>query len=167
MPRIVRRQSTYQRVTSSLNPLDHLLRLATDYEAFDWDNWQNTWGTPLGILLNMFCMIARGQADKYRRVGVDDVFQRPSGQGPSVATGLSYFVCDTVVARTPTQAMACAPLRMTGVNGLGLFIGEEQLWAASWALAAVSVGNAIYCFSRKKQYRLFESNIEVTPYLRD
>ncbi|KAF8252963.1 hypothetical protein K440DRAFT_576807, partial [Wilcoxina mikolae CBS 423.85] len=127
MPRVIRRQSTYQRISSYLNPFDFLLRLATDYEAFDWDNWQNTWGTPLGILLNGFCLFARGQADNFRRAGADDVFRRSSGSS-SMAAPLSYF-----------------------------------LWLSSWALAAFSVGNAFYCFTRKKRYRMFEQNIEVEP----
>ncbi|KAI5854293.1 hypothetical protein BZA05DRAFT_393769 [Tricharina praecox] len=126
MSRIVRRQTPYQRISSYLNPLDHLLSLATDYEAFDWDNWQNTWGTPLGLLLNVFCMISRGHADKYRREA-NPVFGEPSA-GRSMANGISYL-----------------------------------LWVAQSALAVFSVGNAVYCFTRKRRYRLFESNIEVEP----
>lgn len=110
---------------------DHLLRLATDYEAYDWDNWQNTWGSPIGIVLNIFCMISRGQAEKFRRsTAVDDVFQRGTG-----GVGSSAFI-----------------------GGLSYL-----LWLSSWILAAFSIGNAIYCFTRKKSYRLFESNIEIEP----
>ena len=168
MPRVIRRQSTYQRISSSLNPLDHLLRLATDFEAFDWDNWQNTWGTPLGLLLNVFCMIARGQADKFRRVGADDVFRRSSTSSP-VAAGLSYFVCDTA-GSSPSPAggdfMACKPLAQSSFAAYGpsyslsTFLGS-QLWLSSWVLAALSFGNAVYCFTRKRRYRMFEQSIEV------
>ena len=91
MPRVIRRQTLLQRVSALLNPLDHLLQLATDYEAIDWDNWQNTWGTPLGIVLNVFCLVARGQSDKFHRTGVDDVFRAQSGSSGMTA-GLSYFV---------------------------------------------------------------------------
>lgn len=37
------------------------------------------------------------------------------------------------------------------------------LWLSSIALAVFSIGNAIYCFTRKRRYRLFETNIEVEP----
>ncbi|KAF8541318.1 hypothetical protein BDD12DRAFT_520060 [Trichophaea hybrida] len=169
MPRVIRRQSTYQRISSYLNPFDFLLRLATDYEAFDWDNWQNTWGTPLGILLNMFCLIARGQADNFRRAGADDVFRRSPGSS-SMAAPLSYFVCDTTAASSPTgrDMMACMPLAQSSFTAYDFscsffaFTGL-QLWLSSWALAAFSVGNAFYCFTRKKRYRMFEQNIEVEP----
>lgn len=42
-----------------------------------------------------------------------------------------------------------------------IFVGV-QLWIAQTALAIFSVCNAIYCFTRKKRYRLFESDIEVS-----
>jgi hypothetical protein len=169
MPRVIRRQSTYQRISSYLNPFDLLLRLATDYEAFDWDNWQNTWSTPLGILLNVFCLVARGQADKFRRVGVDDVFRRTSGSS-SMTAPLSYFVCDTTAASSSTggDMMACVLLARDSFAAYDVscsffaFVGL-QLWLSSWALAAFSVGNAFYCFTRKRRYRMFEQNIEVFP----
>jgi hypothetical protein len=160
--RVIRRQSTYQRISSYLNPFDFFLRLATDYEAFDWDNWQNTWGTPLGIVLNVFCMIARGQADKFRRAGVDDVFRRTSSS-PSMAAGLSYFVCDAARDATVITdgVMACRPLALdSGLCSFFAFVGY-QLWLSSYALALFSIANAVYCFVRKKRYRLFEYNIEV------
>jgi hypothetical protein len=160
--RVIRRQSTYQRISSYLNPFDFLLRLATDYEAFDWDNWQNTWGTPLGIMLNVFCMIARGQADKFSRAGVDDVFRRTSSSG-NMAAGLSYFVCDVAsnAAVITDVVMACRPLPLdSGLCSFFAFVGY-QLWLSSYALAFFSVANAIYCFAKKKRYRLFEYNIEV------
>ena len=168
MPRVVRRQTPYQRISSYLNPLDHLLRLATDYEAFDWDNWQNTWGTPLGLLLNVFCMISRGHADKYRRE-VNPVFGDPT-TGRSMANGISYLVCDG--SNVAGQMMACKSLLpppdafrgslCSFVTGVG-----AQLWVAQSGLAVFSVGNAVYCFTRKRRYRLFESNIEVSqlPFL--
>lgn len=168
MPRVIRRQSTYQWISSSLNPLDHLLRLATDFEAFDWDNWQNTWGTPLGLLLNASCMIARGQAEKFRRVGVEDVFRRSSTSSP-VAAGLSYFVCDTAgfsPSSTGGDFMACKPLAQSSFAAhgppysLSTFL-DSQLWLSSWLLAAFSFGNAVYCFTRKRRYRMFEQSIEV------
>ena len=161
MPRVIRRQSIYQRISSFLNPLDHLLRLATDYEAFDWDNWQSTWGTPLGIVLNLCCMIARGQADKFRRADVDDVFRRTSRSSSSMAAGLSYFVCNETMSAG--DVLACRPLGFPDDDGpcsFFAFVGG-QLWIASWALAAFSVGNAVYCFTRKRRYRMFEQNIEV------
>ncbi|KAI5816868.1 hypothetical protein BZA77DRAFT_311218 [Pyronema omphalodes] len=128
MPRIVRRQTTYQRLTSLLNPFDFILQLATDYEAFDWDSVQATWGTPIGILLNVFCLVARGQAEKFRKAGSDDVFRRSSSSHSGIANGIAYF-----------------------------------LGAISWGLAIFSIVNAVYCFGRKKRYRMFEQNIEVEP----
>lgn len=163
MSRIVRRQTPYQRISSYLNPLDHLLSLATDYEAFDWDNWQNTWGTPLGLLLNVFCMISRGHADKYRREA-NPVFGEPSA-GRSMANGISYLVCHG--SNAAGQMMACKPLLpLLDIchGGLCSFVTcvGTQLWVAQSALAVFSVGNAVYCFTRKRRYRLFESNIEVS-----
>lgn len=163
MPRVVRRQPFLQRLGSFLNPLDHLLRLATDYEAFDWDNWQNTWGTPLGILLNVFCLISRGQADKFRRAGVDDVFRQQSGSSGMTA-GLSYFVCDAAAPGGEVDLLACKPLGPAPESGFfgSLFpaVGQQLLYS-SYALVAFSLANFVYCFSKKKYYRLFEFNVEV------
>lgn len=161
MPRIVRRQTTYQRLTSLLNPLDFILQLATDYEAFDWDSVQATWGTPIGILLNVFCLVARGQAEKFRKAGSDDVFRRSSSSHSGIANGIAYFVCDT----SPEIGDIAACERLDGRSfeqvGLLFFDLGLQLGAMSWGLAIFSIVNAVYCFGRKKRYRMFEQNIEV------
>ncbi|KAI5808775.1 hypothetical protein DFH27DRAFT_509807 [Peziza echinospora] len=53
------------------------------------------------------------------------------------------------VLRTPGGVVASG-------SKLGYF-----LWIISWVLALLSIVNGLLCFSKKKRYRMFESNIEV------
>ncbi|KAG0637356.1 hypothetical protein HOY80DRAFT_278128 [Tuber brumale] len=136
--RFVRRQPLAERLSSLLNPFDLFLALFIWLESHDWDNLQNTVKNPLGLALNVLCLISRANSNGgYKRSGAEDVLRRPaggysggisSGGDAGWGSGLSYF-----------------------------------FWVLSWVLAAGSIFNAIYCFSRKRRYRLFEINIEVEP----
>ncbi|RPB03260.1 hypothetical protein L873DRAFT_1670674 [Choiromyces venosus 120613-1] len=135
--RLVRRQPLAERLSGLINPFDLFLALSIWLESHDWDNLQNTVKNPLGLALNILCLISRANSNGgARRSGAEDVLRRPAGGypggvrsgGAGWGSGLSYF-----------------------------------FWVLSWVLAAGSIVNAIYCFTRKRRYRLFESNIEIEP----
>lgn len=159
MPRVVRRAPLGQRILGWLNPFDHLLALSTDIDSYDWDSLQHTLGDPLGIGLNILTAVTRANADAFRSRYEDDVFSYASGRGGRGATwagGLGYLVCES----KPREdgLLACAPDWEAGDGGSWFGI---QLRLVSWAMVAVSIINAVYASQRKRQYRLFESNIEV------
>ncbi|PWW74041.1 hypothetical protein C7212DRAFT_284079 [Tuber magnatum] len=124
--RLVRRQPLAERLSSLVNPFDLFLALSIWLESHDWDNLQNTIKNPLGLALNILCLVSRANSNGgYGRSGAEDVLRRPVG----------------------------------GSNSLFY----RQFWVLSWVLAAGSIFNAVYCFSRKRRYRLFESDIKIEP----
>lgn len=167
--RLVRRQPLAERLLSLINPFDFILGLWIWLESHDWDNLQNTIKNPLGLTLNILCLISRANSNGSSRRSADDVLRRPMGgisSGGGRGSGLSYFVCVSPLSSTPNvgaahgETISCLPLSSQGYrNSNSLFY--RQFWVLSWVLAAGSIFNAIYCFSRKRRYRLFESNIEV------
>lgn len=154
MPRLVRRQSVWSRVLASINPFDYLLTVATDIEAYDWDALQTVVGTPLGFALNLLCLLARYNAGS-KPAGYDDVFARPPGRAASWSSPTSNWVCRP--PHTEREGwMECAPVS-----------GNASLWdnkmnMLAYMLLAFSAGNMVYCFTKKRRYRLFESNIDVS-----
>lgn len=174
--RLVRRQPLAERLLSLINPFDFILGLWIWLESHDWDNLQNTIKNPLGLTLNILCLISRANSNgSSRRSRADDVLRRPmggypgsisSGGGAGWGSGLSYFVCVSPLSSTPNvgvvhgETISCLPLSSQGYRSSNSLF-YRQFWVLSWVLAAGSIVNAIYCFSRKRRYRLFESNIEV------
>ncbi|KAL7271116.1 hypothetical protein RUND412_006145 [Rhizina undulata] len=169
MPRLVRRQSLASRISSYLNPLDHLLHLATWIESQDWDGFQQSFATPIGLTLNLLCLISRANYSEDRvRGGAQDVLIRRAGGSYSSGWGggLSYFVCASSANAVSSSSsddnlLSCAPLPSND-GGSFLYL-RRQLGSLAWTLLAISCVNAIYCFTRRKPYRLFESNIEIEP----
>ncbi|CUS08408.1 unnamed protein product [Tuber aestivum] len=177
--RLVRRQPLAERLSSLVNPFDLFLAFSIWLESHDWDNLQNTIKNPLGLALNVLCLISCANSNgAYRRSGADDVLRRPAGGysggissgggGAGWGSGLSYFVCVSPMSETASVGMAhgemisCLPLYGQGYSSSNSLF-YRQFWVLSWVLAAGSVFNAVYCFSRKRRYRLFESNIEIEP----
>ncbi|KIW20276.1 hypothetical protein PV08_00851 [Exophiala spinifera] len=80
MPKFVRRQPLIDRVKAALNPYDFLLWLSEEIESNGWDQLEKEWATPIGILLNVFFIIARANSRATSR-SYDDVF----GDVPQVA----------------------------------------------------------------------------------
>ena len=173
--RLVRRQSLAERLLSPINPFDLFLALSIWLESHDWDNLQNTIKNPLGLALNVLCLISRANSNGGSRRSAEDVLRRPMGGypggigssgGAGWGSGLSYFVCVSPFSSTPNvgarhdETISCLPLSSQGYRSSNSLF-YRQFGVLSWVLAAGSVVNAIYCFSRKRRYRLFESNIEV------
>ncbi|KAF8455096.1 hypothetical protein BGX38DRAFT_1140610 [Terfezia claveryi] len=173
MPRLIRRQSVRDRILSFLNPLDHALDLYTYIESYDWDGVQSTTSTPLGIALNILLFLARVNCSNGAYEGWEDVLIK-STSGKTYGRGWGgsfrnsgYFVC----ADNPeTLPSSCAPfpggyypMRFDGIESLlGVYWGT-QLRYLSWFLAVISAVNSVMCFTKKKKYRMFESNIEIVP----
>jgi len=174
--RLVRRQSMTERLLTLINPFDFFLALSIWLESHDWDNLQNTIKNPLGLALNILCLISRANSNgSSRRRSAEDVLRRPmggypggigSGGGADSGSGLSYFVCALPLSSTPNagaahgETISCLPLSSQDYRSSNSLF-YRQFWVLSWVLATGSIVNAIYCFSRKRRYRLFESNIEV------
>ena len=77
--RLIRRQPLADRIKGYLNPYDFLLWLSEELETSDWDNWQKTWGTPLGLVLNLTMLIARANVGASGGYDEDDVFGDDEG----------------------------------------------------------------------------------------
>jgi hypothetical protein len=78
-----------------LNPFDLYLALSIWLESHDWENFQNRVANPLGLTLNVLCLISRANSGRgVRRSGAEDVLRRPGGDSlGGLGSGLSYFVC--------------------------------------------------------------------------
>lgn len=75
MPRLVRRQPLLARIKAYLNPLDFLLWLSEEVDSNDWDEFQRSYATSLGLALNLVFIIARANSgSRAARRGGDDVF---------------------------------------------------------------------------------------------
>lgn len=164
-PRLVRRQPLPERISAWLNPLDLLLHISTWFSSFDWDGVQYSLATPMGIFLNLVCFIARASSDNNgRRRGAGDVLRRGAG-GTSLdgwGAAISYSVCVSSSASTGEgDTFLCHPLDQLDDEGSLCYFFARQLYVLSWGLALGSLFNTIYCFSRKRAYRLFENNINV------
>ncbi|KAL4917245.1 hypothetical protein BDW62DRAFT_211283 [Aspergillus aurantiobrunneus] len=79
MPRLVRRQPLAERIKSYLNPLDFLLWLSEEIDANDWDQFEKSWATRLGVILNLVFMIARANSRTSGSQVIDDVFGEKDG----------------------------------------------------------------------------------------
>jgi hypothetical protein len=89
MPRLVRRQPLLTRIQAYLNPFDFLLWLSEEVDSNDWDEFQKTFATPIGVGLNLIFLIARANSGSSGATrGADDVF----GEGPSKAGFLAWMV---------------------------------------------------------------------------
>ena len=73
-PRLVRRQTLFERIQTYLNPWDFLLWLSEELESNDWDQWQKQWATPTGLTLNIIFLVARSNSGRRLRSQGDDVF---------------------------------------------------------------------------------------------
>ena len=174
MPRLVRRQSLCARLLSYLNPLDLALDLYTYIGSYDWDGVQSTTSTPIGIGLNLLLFLCRVNCSTSRSDYTGDILagsydgkRGPTWRGLGSAGKVGYFVCNRDPASSPSS---CAPVlgghyssTLNEMESLRFYRDgwARQLWIFSWILAGISVLNAILCFTKKKRYRMFESNIDV------
>lgn len=132
--------------------------------GIDWDGFQNSLATPMGLFLNLTYFIARANSDGTgRRRGADDVLRRSTiDRMDGWGAAISYSVCVSSVGGD--DMFACRPLHNQFYDDdeslLFYYLGV-QLWFLSWALVVGSLVNTFYCFTKKRRYRLFENNIEV------
>ncbi|EPE09931.1 hypothetical protein F503_05026 [Ophiostoma piceae UAMH 11346] len=120
MPRLVRRQTLFQRISAAINPWDFLLWLSEEIETRELDS--SSVGTQVGLVANFLFLLARANLGPSNTAD-DDVFGDGSGPG-----WISYLI---------------------------------QLLV--WAGFSLSIVNALFVFTRKRHYRLFEANIETRP----
>lgn len=86
--RLVRRRPLLERIKAYLDPYDFLLWLSEELETSDWDQWQESWGIPFGVGLNLLMLVARANSGS-RSSAYDDVF----GDSSASAGLLSWLVC--------------------------------------------------------------------------
>ena len=91
--RLVRRRPLSERIKAYLNPLDFLLWISEELETSDWEQWQQDWATPIGVLLNVAMMIARPNSGSNRKSD-EEVF----GEDYSRSGWLNWFVSALLVA---------------------------------------------------------------------
>lgn len=167
-PRLVRREPLAERIRTAINPLDQEMAFSTWLSSIDWDGFQNSLATPMGLFLNIAYFIARANSDASgRRRGAEDVLRRSTADRVGGwGAAISYSVCVSSGANSVGSGdmFACRPLYSQIYDeeeGLLFYFLGTQLWFLSWALATGSLVNSIYCFTKKRRYRLFENNIEV------
>ena len=136
MPRLIRRKPLVERIKDYLNPGDFLLWLSEEIETRDWDSTQ--FATPFAFGLHVIFLVSRANSGTSGRSGGDDVF------------GDDY----------------------SGTGWFSYIVGHHQLLCSKHAnilqatvtvhlLTYFSIANAVYTFSRRRHYRLFESSIDV------
>lgn len=165
-PRLVRRETLSERIRTAINPLDQEMAFSTWLGGIDWDGFQNSLATPMGLFLNITYFIARANSDGAgRRRGAGDVLRRSTvDRMDGWGAAISYSVC--VLSVGGDDMFSCRPLHnqfYDGDEGLLFYYFGTQLWFLSWALVVGSLVNTVYCFTKKRRYRLFENNIEVIP----
>ncbi|KAK4552114.1 hypothetical protein LTR86_010650 [Recurvomyces mirabilis] len=83
MPRLVRRTPLSERIKAYLDPYDLLLWLAEELNDDAFDEWMKYWASPIGIVLNLVFVLARGASKTAQTRGRDDVFGDINGGGGS------------------------------------------------------------------------------------
>lgn len=78
MPPIKRRQPLIERIQGYLNPLDFLLWLSEEIDTSGWDQLENDWAIPIGVVLNVVFLIARANVNVGSRK-YNDVFGEVTG----------------------------------------------------------------------------------------
>lgn len=74
MPRLVRKAPLRERLQAYLDPWDFLLWLSETLNDDAYDEWLQSWSTPIGIGLNILFIFARGTSQAGRSRGADEVF---------------------------------------------------------------------------------------------
>ena len=100
MPRLIRRQPLTERVRAWFNPLDFLLWVSEELDASDWEQWQKTWSTAIGIALNIAFLVARANAGPRSRSRRDDVF----GDDESYTGFTAWLVCPHTMTLDRSQS---------------------------------------------------------------
>ena len=80
MPKFIRKQPLSERISAYLNPYDFLLWLSEELESNGWDQVEKEWAIPIGIVLNVLCLIARANTQTRSR-SYDDVFGEVQSAG--------------------------------------------------------------------------------------
>jgi len=142
--RLVRRAPLTDRIKAYLNPYDFLLWASE--ELNDWEDLDKKWSLPIGVLLNVIFMMARANSGGNQSRG-DDVFaDYYERRGSGWLTWLVSSVYSAILGR---------PVILTVFRSQASFV--------VYSLASLCAMNAVYTFTRKRHYRLFESNVDVAP----
>jgi hypothetical protein len=91
--RIVRRAPLLERIKDFLNPRDNLLWASEELNSRDWEDFQRSYGLPIGIAINLIFLLARANSASKLSRG-DDVFGDDSTRSGS---GWLVWFCTSVV----------------------------------------------------------------------
>ena len=133
MPPLIRRRPLLERIKSYLDPYDFLLWLSEELNDDTYDELLNTWATPIGLVLNLVFILARGGSRIGSPAGGDDVF----GEASSGRSWLAWLVS-------------------LYVNSKEYADGRSQFTFIVHSLTILCLLNTFYTFLRKRHYRLFE-----------
>ena len=148
MPPLIRRQPLLERIKARLNPWDLLIWISEELD--DLEDIQKIWATPIGIGANLVFMIARANSRPANNRG-DDVFadlDQRRGHGWIVWIVSAQELFNISIAMGRFIELKLTILQCTFVVHF---------------LTIVSILNAIYTFTRKRHYRLFETSIDAAP----
>ncbi|KAL7814228.1 hypothetical protein V8C44DRAFT_39824 [Trichoderma aethiopicum] len=113
MPRLVRRRSLWERITSMLNPMDFLLWLSEELETRDWDS--KLVGTQLGLGMNLAFLVARANSGASSEWSDGDIF------GDEANSGLLSYVTFPIVWGLVLFSFVNAAYAMTRTRKYRLF----------------------------------------------
>jgi len=81
MPRLVRRAPLTERIMAYLDPGDFLLWLSEELNTSDWEDFEKAYAMPIGILCNIFFMIARANSGTSNSTDVFGDYHSRIGSG--------------------------------------------------------------------------------------
>lgn len=74
MPRLVRRRPLSERIKSWLDPWDGLLWILEELNSSDWEEFTDSWASPIGVAVNLIFIISRANSGGNEPSGYSDVF---------------------------------------------------------------------------------------------
>ncbi|KAI9691276.1 MAG: hypothetical protein M1820_009807 [Bogoriella megaspora] len=93
MPPLIRQQPLLERIKAKLNPWDFLLWLSEEFNGSDWEEFDKTWTTIIGVFANLVFMVARANSTPSSSRN-DDIF---SDYRRRHGTGWLASICSLVV----------------------------------------------------------------------
>ncbi|KAI7570185.1 hypothetical protein KC343_g197 [Hortaea werneckii] len=92
MPPLIRRAPLSERLKAYLDPYDLLLWLSEELDDDTYDEFLQSWATPVGVVMNIVFILARGASKTGTSKGRDDVFGDTEGSGSGWFSWLATFL---------------------------------------------------------------------------
>ncbi|KAL7949945.1 hypothetical protein V8C42DRAFT_186494 [Trichoderma barbatum] len=144
MPRLVRRRSLWERITSMLNPMDFLLWLSEEMETRDWDS--KLAGTQLGLGMNFAFLLARANSGASSEWSDGDIF------GDDLRPSLLSFVTYPIVWGLVLFSFVNAAYALTRTRKYRLFEANIEQAPSTPSARRVQVQSSPMTTSSSLQY---------------